>query len=106
MHNAVASHTDCARFVHGGRFHLSTRAESSKGDRRGCGRGSGELFEGTTYSSKVLQQMKSGVGEFHSFPESVRAFEDAGAVRAIKGGDGQVYQMLEIPVRTSERLDR
>ena len=55
------------------------------------------FFEGTSYSSKVLQQMEAGAGEFHSFPESVSAFENAGTVRTIVGGDGQVYQMLEIP---------
>jgi hypothetical protein len=41
--------------------------------------------------------MEAGAGEFHSFPESVSAFENAGTVRTIVGGDGQVYQMLEIP---------
>lgn len=55
------------------------------------------FFELSGYSSKVLQQMGAGVGEFHSFPESVGAFEDAGIVRTIVGGDGQVYRVLEIP---------
>jgi filamentous hemagglutinin len=45
----------------------------------------------------VLQQIEGGVGEFHSFPESVTAFEDSGTVSTITGGDGQTYQMLEIP---------
>ncbi len=39
------------------------------------------FFEGTRYTQKVLQQMKKGAGEFHSFPESAAAFEKAGAVR-------------------------
>ncbi|MBN2194415.1 MAG: hypothetical protein JW751_16480 [Polyangiaceae bacterium] len=32
-----------------------------------------------------------------SFPESVTAFESAGTVRTITGGDGVARQMLEIP---------
>jgi hypothetical protein len=55
------------------------------------------FFEGTQYTQKVLTQMKGGVGEFHSFPESVTAFEKSGSVRTITGGDGVVRQMLEIP---------
>jgi hypothetical protein len=55
------------------------------------------FFEGTQYTQKVLTQMQGGVGEFHSFPESVTAFESAGSVRTITGGDGVVRQMLEIP---------
>jgi RHS repeat-associated protein len=58
--------------------------------------GSVSFFEGTSYSAKVLQQLK-GAGEFHSFPESVRAFEEVGSVRAIVGGDGNMYRLLEIP---------
>jgi filamentous hemagglutinin len=45
----------------------------------------------------VLEQMRQKPGEFHSFPESVTAFEGAGTVRSITGGDGVVRQMLEIP---------
>jgi filamentous hemagglutinin len=41
--------------------------------------------------------MRRGPGEFHSFPESVKAFEGAGTVRTITGGDGVARQMLEIP---------
>jgi hypothetical protein len=55
------------------------------------------FFEGATYSSKVLQQMEGGAGEFHSFPESVKAFEDSGTVTPITGGDGQSLLKLEIP---------
>jgi RHS repeat-associated protein len=55
------------------------------------------FFEGARYTQKVLQQMRGGVGEFHSFPESVAAFESAGTVRAITGGDRVVRQILEIP---------
>jgi hypothetical protein len=55
------------------------------------------FFELAGYSSKVLEQMTAGAGEFHSFPESVAAFEDAGIVRTIVGGDGQLYRVLEIP---------
>jgi RHS repeat-associated protein len=53
------------------------------------------FFEGATYSEKVLQQMESG--DFHSFPESVGAFEDSGTVTTILGNDGATYEMLEIP---------
>jgi RHS repeat-associated protein len=56
-----------------------------------------EFFEGTNYTPKVLLQMESGVGEFHSFPESVTAFENEGAVRTITGGDQIARDMLEIP---------
>lgn len=55
------------------------------------------FFAGTRYSPKVLQQMRRGPGEFHSFPESVTAFENDGAIRTITGGDGIARQMLEIP---------
>jgi filamentous hemagglutinin len=57
----------------------------------------GSFFEGTQYSQKVLQQMEGGAGEFHSFPEAVKAFEGSGTVSPITGGDGVVRQMLEIP---------
>ena len=45
----------------------------------------------------LATQMQKGIGEFHSFPESVTAFERAGTVKTISGGDGVVRQMLEIP---------
>lgn len=61
------------------------------------------FFEGTNYTSKVLNQMQGGAGEFHSFPESVRAFESAGSVRSITGGDGIVREILEIPGSYSGR---
>lgn len=61
------------------------------------GASSPSFFEGANYTPKVLRQMKGGVGEFHSFPESVTAFENAGTVRSITGGDGVVRQVLEIP---------
>jgi hypothetical protein len=55
-------------------------------DRR---RGKTSFFEGTSYTSKVQQQMN--LGDFHSFPESVTAFEDAGTVTPVTGADGQSY---------------
>ena len=55
------------------------------------------FFTGTIYTSKVLEQMGQGAGEFHSFSESVTAFENAGYVSTITGGDGVLYNMLEIP---------
>jgi hypothetical protein len=59
--------------------------------------GTTNFFKGTSYSNKVLQQMEGGVAELRLFPESVTAFEDSGTVSTITGGDGQTYQMLEIP---------
>lgn len=35
--------------------------------------------------------------DFHSFPESVTGFQDAGKVTKLKGGDGVVRDKLEIP---------
>jgi len=55
------------------------------------------FFEGASYTPKVLKQMQGKVGEFHSFPESVTAFESAGTVRSLTGGDKVVRQVLEIP---------
>ena len=55
------------------------------------------FFEGTRYTPKVLKQMEGGAGEFHSFPRSVEAFENAGSVRTITGGDKVVREVLEIP---------
>jgi len=55
------------------------------------------FFEGATYTPKVLKQMSGKAGEFHSFPESVTAFESAGTVRPLIGGDKVVRQVLEIP---------
>jgi hypothetical protein len=55
------------------------------------------FFDNTQYTDKVLSQMEGGPGEFHSFPELVRNFESSGTVTDIVGGDGQMYQKLEIP---------
>jgi len=55
------------------------------------------FFDGASYSDKVLQQMEGGFGEFHSFPESVTAFEDSGTATQFVGGDGQIYNQLNIP---------
>ena len=54
-----------------------------------------DFFEGTKYTNKVKGQMKQG--DFHSFPESVKGFQDAGKVSKLKGGDGVVREKLEIP---------
>ena len=53
------------------------------------------FFEGTKYTSKVIAQMKKG--DFHAFPESVKAFETDGYITTIKGGDGVTRQLLKIP---------
>jgi RHS repeat-associated protein len=59
--------------------------------------GSTSFFQGASYTPKVMQQMSQGPGEFHSFSESVTAFESSGTVSTISGGDGALYQKLEIP---------
>jgi RHS repeat-associated protein len=55
------------------------------------------FFAGTTYTSKVAADMAKGAGEFHSFPEAVKAFESSGTVSTIVGGDGFAVQKLSIP---------
>jgi hypothetical protein len=55
-----------------------------------------DFFEETSYSEKVLGQMEQGAGEYHSFPESVKAFQNAGNVKTITGADGITRQLLEI----------
>lgn len=62
-----------------------------------AGFGEASFFAGAAYAPRVLGQMAKGAGEFHAFPEAVRAFESLGTVRNVKGGDGIVRQMLEIP---------
>ncbi|MDP3391860.1 MAG: RHS repeat-associated core domain-containing protein [Methylococcaceae bacterium] len=54
-----------------------------------------DFFAGTKYTDKVLGQMKQG--DFHAFPESVKAFQEAGKVSKITGGDGVARDMLKIP---------
>jgi RHS repeat-associated protein len=63
----------------------------------GAGGGATSFFEGASYTEKVVEQMSRGAGEFHSFPESVTAFESSGNLSTITGGDGLVREMLEIP---------
>jgi len=59
--------------------------------------GEQSFFRGTYYSQKVLAQAARGAGEFHSFPDSVAAFEESGTVTKIVGGDGKAYTSLKIP---------
>jgi len=54
-----------------------------------------DFFAGAKYTDKVLGQMKQG--DYHAFPESVKAFQAAGQVTSIKGGDGVAREMLTIP---------
>jgi len=54
-----------------------------------------DFFAGTKYSDKVVAQMKQG--DFHDFPESVKAFQDSGSVSKITGGDGVTRDLLTIP---------
>lgn len=53
------------------------------------------FFDGTSYTNKVLGQIKKG--DYHAFPESVKAFESSGIVSTITGGDGVTRQILKIP---------
>ncbi len=57
--------------------------------------GAEDFFAGTNYTDKVLGQMKQG--DLHSFPESVKAFQEAGQASKITGGDGIARDMLKIP---------
>jgi len=57
--------------------------------------GADDFFKGTKYTDKVKSQMQQG--DYHSFPESVKGFQDAGKISEIKGGDGIVRSKLEIP---------
>jgi len=52
-----------------------------------------DFFSGAKYTDKVLGQMKQG--DYHAFPEGVKAFQAAGQVTSIKGGGAR--EMLTIP---------
>lgn len=54
-----------------------------------------DFFTGAKYSQKVINQIKTG--DYHAFPDSVLAFQEAGHVTKITGGDGVVRDMLKIP---------
>jgi RHS repeat-associated protein len=54
-----------------------------------------DFFAGTKYTDKVIAQMKQG--DFHAFPESVKAFQSSGETSVISGGDGILRGMLKIP---------
>lgn len=77
------------------------KSEYSTTHTPGCSvvaRGAGaaeDFFAGTKYTDKVLGQVKQG--DLHAFPESVKAFQDAGQVSKITGGDGVARDMLKIP---------
>ena len=51
----------------------------------------------TFYSEKVTDPMDAGPGDFHSFPESVKAFEGDGTTASRVNGDGTNYRELRIP---------
>lgn len=53
------------------------------------------FFDGTYYSEKVLKQME--LNDFHSFPESVKAFELDGTITPLKGVDKITRPILKIP---------
>ncbi|WP_442604725.1 DUF637 domain-containing protein [Pseudomonas gingeri] len=54
-----------------------------------------DFFKGTSYTDKVLGQIKGG--DFHAFPESVITFQGAGTVTQLTGRDGIVRDILKIP---------
>jgi hypothetical protein len=54
-----------------------------------------DFFEGTKYTNKVKGQMKQD--DYHSFPESVKGFQDSRKISKLNGGDGVVRDKLEIP---------
>lgn len=54
-----------------------------------------DFFSGTKYTDKVLGQIKQG--DYHAFPEGVKAFQGVGQVTSLKGGDGVAREMLTIP---------
>lgn len=65
---------------------------------KGAGAAAGsakDFFAGSKYTPKVQAQMQQG--DLHAFPESVAAFQGAGQVSQLKGGDGVVRDMLKIP---------
>ncbi|AEA66109.1 RHS repeat-associated core domain-containing protein [Burkholderia gladioli] len=53
------------------------------------------FFNGSQYTSKVLNQSASG--DYHGFPQSVDAFSGSGTVTQIVGGDGVTRSKLTIP---------
>jgi len=53
------------------------------------------FFDGSQYTSKVLNQAASG--DYHGFPQSVDAFSGNGTVTQIVGGDGVTRWRLTIP---------
>lgn len=53
------------------------------------------FFEGATYHDRTLNVKENNL--YHKFPRSVDAFENAGRRSIIKGGDGNLYERLEIP---------
>jgi hypothetical protein len=54
-----------------------------------------DFFAGTRYNADVISKMQRS--DLHNFPEHVTAFQDAGQVTKITGGDGIVRDMLKIP---------
>jgi hypothetical protein len=52
------------------------------------------FFDGSQYTSKVLNQAASG--DYHGFPQSVDAFSGEGTVTQIVGSDGVTRSMLTI----------
>ncbi len=86
--------------LHSGQFNLYAYVEDSNSlvDIFGleCGRKvPSDFFYKTRYTNKVMGQIKKG--DFHGFPESVKAFQKDGNVTTITGGDGVTRQILRIP---------
>jgi hypothetical protein len=64
----------------------------------GKGTVNNDFFEGARYSDKVLNQMENTQDLRHSFPRSVDGYaNEYGYQYTRTGGDGQIYQYLELP---------
>ena len=55
------------------------------------------FFYNTTFTKKVNDQMNIKVGEHHSFPREVEAFEEFGSVETWTGKNGNIFSKLKIP---------
>ncbi len=53
-----------------------------------------DFFRDAEYTPKVQRQMAEG--NYHGFPENVTFHQDLGKITTFKGGDGNMYQRLEI----------
>jgi hypothetical protein len=73
----------------------ATFSNSTAARVEGAGSKASNFFKGTTYSDKVLSQMKQA--DYHGFPDVVKNFAKEGSASEIVGGDKQTYFKLSIP---------